>query len=61
MGDFKVEDIETRSVVVCRRFLDKLDLVRRRKPSLEGQTPDSVTARLQRYLSDKTRQQSAGS
>jgi hypothetical protein len=60
MSDIKVKDIEIRPAVMPQRFLYKLDLVKRRKSLSEGQTPDSVAARLRRYLSGRTHRQSAG-
>jgi hypothetical protein len=61
MSNVKVKDIEIRPAVMPQRFLDKLDLVKRRKSLSEGQTPDSVTARLRRYLSGRAQGQPAGS
>lgn len=61
MSDPKVKDIETRPVVMPQRFLDKLDLVKRRKSLSEGQTPNSVATRLRRHLSGKVQRQPTGS
>ena len=50
MNGPKVKGTETRPAVMPQRFLNKLDRVKKRKALSEGQTPDSVAARLQRYL-----------
>jgi len=60
MSDIEIGDAKTRPAVLLRQFLDKLDRVRRRKSFSEGQTPDSVAARLRRHLSDRARQQPTG-
>ena len=61
MSDAKVKGTEARPVVVLRRFLDKLDRVKRRKSLSEGQTPNSVAAKLRRHLSGKVQRQPTGS
>jgi hypothetical protein len=61
MSDLKVKDTEAGSLVVLRQFLHKLQRVKKRKSLSEGQTPDSVAAKLRRHLSGKAQQQSAGS
>jgi hypothetical protein len=61
MSDIKVKDIEIRPAVMPQRFLDKLDLVKRRKSLSLGQTPNSVAARLRRYLSGRAPRQPTGS
>ena len=61
MSDMKVKDIEIRPAVMPQRFLYKLDLVKRRKSLSEGQTPDSVAARLRRYLSGRAQRRPTGS
>jgi hypothetical protein len=61
MSDIEIGGAKTRPSVVLRQFLDKLDRVKRRKSFSEGQTPDSVAARLRRYLSDRAQQQPTGS
>jgi hypothetical protein len=60
MSDAKVKGTETRPAVMLRRFLDKLDRVKRRKSLSEGQTPNSVAARLRRHLSDRVQRQPTG-
>jgi hypothetical protein len=45
MSDPKVKGAEARPPVVLRRFLHRLQRVKRRKPLLKGRTPNSVTAR----------------
>jgi hypothetical protein len=57
----KMKGTETRSAVMLRRFLYKLDRVKRRKSLSEGQTPNSVAARLRRHLSGRAPRQPTGS
>jgi hypothetical protein len=61
MSEPKVKGTETRPVVMPQRFLDKLDRVKRRKSLSEGQTPNSVAAKLRGHLSGRAQRQSAGS
>ena len=61
MSEAKVKGTETRPAVMPQQFLDKLDCVKRRRSLSEGQTPNSVAAKLRGYLSGGTQRQPEGS